>query len=171
MEEGIHSKFMFHNGSHIYEIFDKDYHKHPHGFVILGPPGIGKTTFVHNQVGEKKNWIDADTLLENLGVDWHQHENNSDDFKLNYLRADYILEQSKLLGYRIIGSLFWEYSADAVVIIPLEEHREYVSQRSDLQIEKVYEMRNVFQEHAQKLNIPIFENILEAVDYLENQKN
>ena len=67
--------------------------------------------------------------------------------------------------------MFWEYSADAVVIIPLEEHREYVSQRSDLQIEKVYEMRNVFQEHAQKLNIPIFENILEAVDYLENQKN
>ena len=70
MEEGIHSKFMFHNGNHIYEIFDKDYHKHLQGFVILGPPGIGKTTFVYNQVGEKKNWIDADALLENLGVDF-----------------------------------------------------------------------------------------------------
>ena len=170
MNKNIQSNYMFQSGKHIYKVFEHDYHKHSQGYVILGPPGIGKTTFVQNQPGEKKNWVDSDDLLGDLGVNWHQNETEQNDLKLNYLRADYILEQSKLLGYRIIGSLFWDYQADAMVIPPLEEHRWYIHHRSDLDSENIDNMRNIFQEHAQKWNIPIFESILEAVAYLENQK-
>ena len=44
-----------------------------------------------------------------IRVDWHFNLNNPNDFRLNYMRADYITEQSKQLGYWLIGALFWEY--------------------------------------------------------------
>ena len=31
-------------------------------------------------------------------------------------------EQTKLLGFRIIGALYWEYLPDAIVIPPLKQH-------------------------------------------------
>lgn len=40
---------MFTDGSKAYKKFDKLYKNHKKGYVILGPPGIGKTTFVKNQ--------------------------------------------------------------------------------------------------------------------------
>ena len=58
-----------------------------------------------------------------------EKKSNEYDFKLNYLRADYMSEQSKLLGYRIIGSLFYTYKADAVVILPLELHKLYIKKK------------------------------------------
>ena len=100
--------------------------------VILGPPGIGKTTFIRNdekhiwKSGQKLDWIDQDDLLHELGVDWHFNSNNQHDFRLNYLRADYITEQSKQLGYWLISSLFWTYKADAIVIPPWSIHETYV---------------------------------------------
>ena len=38
--------FKFSNGSKVYEKYDKKYKRHEKGLVILGPPGIGKTTFI-----------------------------------------------------------------------------------------------------------------------------
>jgi ABC-type multidrug transport system ATPase subunit len=52
---------MFCDGSNVYK-------KYKTGYVILGPPGIGKTTFVKGQIGKKKNWIDQDELFSELGV-------------------------------------------------------------------------------------------------------
>lgn len=123
---------MFSNGKKVYKNFDREYKKHKKGYVILGPPGVGKTTFVKNQKGKKKDWIDSDDLLSSLGVKWHQNEKNLMDLRLNYLRADYMLEQSKQLGYRIIGALFWEYIPDAIVIPPLKIHKKYMLSRKDL---------------------------------------
>lgn len=84
---------MFSDGSKVYNDYEKKYKKHKKGFVILGPPGIGKTTFVKNQTSKKKEWIDQDELFNDLGVNWKLDENNN--FKLNYMRADYMSEQSK----------------------------------------------------------------------------
>ena len=168
MSNKVKSKFMFTDGSKVYKIFDTIYKKHKKGYVILGPPGCGKTTFVQSQTGKNKHWIDSDDLLGALGVDWHQNEKNNNDFKLNYLRADYMLEQSKLLGYRIIGALFWEYKADAVVIPPLNIHKEFIKNRKDLSPDFLNKMRKIFRSHAKKFKIPIFTSIDDAVEYINS---
>jgi hypothetical protein len=165
----VKSTFMFANGNKVYKNFDKYYKKHKKGYVILGPPGIGKTTYVKNQEGDLKDWIDSDDLLGELGVRWHQNESNPIDFELNYLRADYMLEQSKMLGYRIIGALFWEYKADAMVIPPLKIHKMYTESRKDLNIDKIKKMRKIFRGHAKKYKIPIFDNIEDAINYINKK--
>lgn len=115
---------MFSYGKKIYDKYTKKYKykKHKKGYFILGPPGIGKTFYVKNQ--KTKNWIDQDDLFNELNINWHlnNNNNNKDDFKLNYLRCDYMNEQTKLLGFRIIGALYWEYLPDAIVIPPLKQH-------------------------------------------------
>ena len=45
---------MFTDGKKVYSKYNKYYKKHKKGYVILGPPGIGKSTFVRNQIGKKK---------------------------------------------------------------------------------------------------------------------
>lgn len=159
---------MFTSDTKVYSKYNKYYKKHKKGYVILGPPGIGKTTFVKNQVGKKKDWIDQDDLYYDLGVNWHLNKNNDKEFKLNYLRADYMSEQSKLLGYRIIGSLLWEYIADAIVIPPLELHKKYMANRKDLIYKNVINIRRILFRHAKKNKIPIFDDIVDATNYLEN---
>jgi len=140
--------------------------------VILGPPGIGKTTFVRKnedaiwKSGNKLDWIDQDDLCNELGVDWHHNSNNQVDFKLNYQRADYITEQSKQMGYRLIGSLFWEYKADAIVIPPWDIHSKYLENRKDLNHNVVKEVRKILEDQAKKMKIPVFKSIEEAVKFL-----
>jgi hypothetical protein len=158
----VKSKFMFCDGSNIY----KKYKSHKNGFVILGPPGSGKTTFCKNQ--NVKNWTDSDNLLYDLGVKWRQNTQNDIDFKLNYARADYMLEQSKQLGYRIIGSLFWDYCADVIVLPPLSIHKSYINKRKDLQLKSVLEIRKILTKAAKKYKIPVFKNYSDATTYLES---
>ena len=72
-------EFMFCDGSKVYKEYNKKYKKHEIGYVILGPPGIGKTTFVINQKGDKKDWIDQDDLFNDLGVKWNMYKKNNND--------------------------------------------------------------------------------------------
>jgi hypothetical protein len=159
----------FTDGTDVYDDFNTVYKKHKKGYVILAPPGTGKTTFVNNQTGKKKDWIDVDSLFGNksLNIEWMNTKNPIDE-RLSYLRADYMLEQSKLYGYRMIGALFWEYKADAIVIPPFKLHTLYVSSRKDLDITKIKTMRKIFFTHAKKYKIPVFDNIINAVTYLDN---
>ena len=167
----VKSQFMFSDGSKVYKNFNKYYKVHKKGYIILGPPGSGKTTFVQNQKGKKKDWIDSDDLLGDLGVKWHQNEQNPNDFKLNYLRADYMLEQSKLLGYCVIGALFWEYVPDAIVIPPLKIHKQYMNKRKDLKNNNMpLKVRKILEDMAEKNNVPVFESCEKAAKYLKNLK-
>ena len=68
------------------------------------------------------------------------------------------------------SALFWEYKADAIVMIPLKLHKEYLSKRKDLNLKTVMEIRKYLSEHAKKNKIPVFDNILDATNYLENLK-
>ena len=158
--------FMFTDAEDVYKKYKNQYKCHDNGYVILAPPASGKTYFVRQQSMDKKNWIDQDDLFEHLGVKWNDKYNT----KLNYLRADYISEQTKTLGYRIIGSLFWNYRPDAIVILPLELHRKYINMRQDLDLGFVLNIRNLLINMAEKYNIPNFNNIKDAVEYLENKK-
>lgn len=160
------NKLMFCDGTNSYNEINKIYKTHKKGYVILGPPGIGKSTFINDQ--HDNNWIDMDYLLTNLGVDWKYNELNESNIKINYLKVDYILEQSKLLGYRIVGSPFWNYKADAIVVIPLETHIKYTSKRSDLDITNIDNIRNIFIKHSEEYNIPLFNSINNAITYLES---
>jgi len=159
--------FKFTEAEDIYDDFDKEYRRHSKGAIILAPPGSGKTTFVNNQLGELKNWIDSDNLFgdKGLNIDWVGSHNE----KLSYMRADYMLEQSKQYGYKIIGALFWKYVADAVVILPYEKHLEYYLSRKDLDRTKIKKIREVFLKHAEENNIPVFDNIEDAVKFLDNK--
>lgn len=164
---------MFCDGNKVYKKFNKNYIKHKKGYVIIGPPGIGKTTFVQNQKG-KKRWIDQDDLYNELGVKWHFNEKDRKNCKLNYMRADYISEQSKSYGYRLIGALYWDYKADAIVIPELKKHKEFVLKRNKenkfpLELKMVMNIRKDCYNKAKKYKIPIFKTILEAVEYLENK--
>jgi broad-specificity NMP kinase len=117
---------MFCDGKKAYN----PYFKHEKGMVILGPPGCGKSTFCRKQ--NCKNWVDQDPLFSKLGANWKTNYKNPNEFKLNYMRCDYLLEQSKQLGYRIIGSLFRVYVPDAIVIPPLKTYKEWIKNRKDL---------------------------------------
>lgn len=150
----------FNDATHVYT----KYLRRNRGFVILGPPASGKTTFVKKQISPSY-WIDQDDLFGELNVDWYYMEDDPVHAKLNYLRADYISEQSKLLGYSIIGSLYWEYKADAIVIPVLELHKQYISKRIDLNLENVMKIREHLIHHAEKNNIPIFTDCDSAVDF------
>ena len=164
----IQSQFMFTDGSHIY----KKYKKHDKGYVILGPPASGKTTFVRNQT--KQDWVDTDDLFYDLNLNWHLNETNKDEFKLNYLRADYLLEQSKLLGLRLIGSLYYNYIPDAIIILDDTIHSKYIDERNKLDEmntldkEFVFNVKTDLIEKSKKYNIPIFKSINDAIKHLEN---
>ena len=161
---------MFTDGKDIYKKYKyKPYNK---GFVILGPPGIGKTYFVNHQPKNryKKGWVDQDDLFDELGVKWQENLNNEVDFRLNYLRANYMLEQSRALGYRIIGSLFWPgFIPDAIVIPNLKDHLILLKKRKDLDVETVKEIRNILKDIAKKNKVKIFKKIEKAIEYLKNK--
>ena len=147
----IQSQFYFSNGKKKYNLINKVYKTHKKGYIILGPPGIGKTYFVKRQIGKIKNWIDADDLCGEFNVQWHLNEKNLVEQRLNYLRAEYILEQSRALGYRIIGALFWEdITPDAIVIPKLSLHKKYMGKRKDLNLDFVKKIRNLLRKMGKK---------------------
>jgi len=165
------SKYAFCKGNDVYKKYDNNYKKHKKGYVILGPPGIGKSTFIKSQISEKRNWIDQDELFKDLGVDWKYNKNNYEDFKLNYLRADYMSEQSRVLGYRLIGSLslLKNFKADAIVIPLIKNHSNYIQKRKDLHLSDIKDIRKIYKNYAKTQNIKIFYSIIDAVNYLENK--
>ena len=56
--------YMFSNGNKIYKKLDKDYVKHKTGYVIIAPPGSGKSYFVRKQSKDKKkDFIDGDVQI------------------------------------------------------------------------------------------------------------
>jgi len=171
----IQSCFMFTSGDKVYDEYNKLYNKHTKGYIILGPPGIGKTYYCDNiqkcDIKGKKEWIDADRICGDLCVKWHLNETNNIEQRLNYLRAEYILEQSRALGYRIICALFWEdITPDAIVIPKLSIHKKYMDKRKNLNLNFIKKIRNLLRKMGKKKKVKIFETINEAVKYLEKKE-
>jgi GTPase SAR1 family protein len=160
MSKSVKSTFAFTSGKTVYDDLGKKFIKQKKAYVILGPPGVGKTTFVKKQ--KEKIWVDVDPLFSKLGVKWHQNAKNPVDMRLNYLRADYMLEQTKALGFCVIGALFWEFVPDAIVIPDLDTHKRYLKGRKNLNIEVVCKIRNLLKKKAKDFKIPIFKSCEEA---------
>ena len=170
----IKGQFMFANASNIYKQIDKDYTKHENGYVIIAPPGAGKSYFVrnlNNNNGKKKDFIDGDLLLPKLGVNWKIGKFPEPDFVLSYKRADLMLEQSRQYGYRILTSTFFEFNGDALVLPKIKDHKELVKKRKDLTWNYVLQLRKRFEWFAKNYyNTPIFETFDEAIEYLNKKK-
>ena len=137
--------------------------RHASGYIILGPPGIGKTTFV----GEHPHtWIDADNIFSDLGIhteDWHLSEHTASEQQLHYEECDRALERMRACGFWVIGSLFWDVKTDAIVLLNKSVHAEYVKQREDLDWTRVEEIVQVLADMAQEKAIPVYDTIDAAV--------
>ena len=168
----LKGKFMFSNGNKIYKKFDKDYTKHKKGYVIIAPPGSGKSYFVRNQSKDKKkDFIDGDILLSQLGVNWKIAKFPDPDFVLSYKRADLMLEQSRQYGYKILTSTFFEFNGDALVLPKIKDHKKLVEKRKDLTWKFVLQMRKRFEWFAKNYyKTPVFETFDEAIEYLNKKK-
>jgi hypothetical protein len=167
----VQSEFMFTSGSSVYSKYSESFVKHKKGLLILGPPGIGKTYYCDNIQEEnedgKKHWIDADNICSSLNVQWHFNEKSKIEQRLNYLRAEYILEQSRALGYYVIGSLFWNnIIPDAIVIPDIELHKTYLKSREDLNIDFVLTVRKLLKDMAKRFDIKVFKSIQDAINYI-----
>ena len=136
---------------------------HPTGYIVLGPPGIGKTTFVESH---STAWVDADEIFTALDLHtekWHSEQHLPGEEKEHYQACDHALGKMRDAGLWVIGSLFWEFKADAIVLIDTETHKSYVDQRSDLDWPTVQKIRVILEEIALSNSIEIFETISAAV--------
>ncbi len=158
--------FKYTDASDIYSKYSKEYKRHSRGAVILAPPASGKTTFIRGVSNLNKEWIDSDDLFADLGADWHYREKEGDNMRLNYTRCDYLHSQSKSYGFRILGCLFYDYNPDAIVILPIELHNKYLESRPDLNYDVVMHVRRALIHKSKQEDIPLFDNIHDAVDYI-----
>ena len=138
--------------------YAQEYNRFSTGKIILGPPGIGKTYYINNQPKyyDKLNWIDADKLVSDMGINWKSDCKIEEEY--TYKKIDNILETCKKDGFNIIGSLFWDYIPDAIVIPPLDIHIKYLKMRNDLNYSDVMTIRNYLNKHAIENNIPLYTN-------------
>ena len=148
--------------------FSRLYTRHTRGAILLAPPGSGKTTYVHQQPKEARHWIDQDELYTDMGLIWSDAETDPSVFQAQYERSDCMSDEVRAFGFRVMGSLFWDYPADAVVLLPETQHRAYVEQRTDLEWTRVAEIRKSLAEQAVQHGSPVFESLVEAVDWVDN---
>ena len=135
---------------------------------MLAPPGSGKTYFVDNQPEHARHWIDQDDLFSALGFVWSDAETDPQAFQAQYERADTLSSNVKAHGFRILGSLFWDFpGTDAIVLIPEQQHRAYVASRTDLSWDRVEKIRSVLREQAARNGISIFDSLEEAIAFIE----
>jgi hypothetical protein len=114
---------------------------HGRGRIILSPPGSGKSYFV----ARHPQYVDADEFFGDfLGYhteDWTWRPHSSDEERIHYQRCDFYLAALRAAGLWVVGSLFWDYVPDAIVILPEARHRELVDLREDLEWEDVERVR------------------------------
>jgi len=106
---------------------------HDQGRVILSPPGSGKSYFVERH----PEFVDIDEFLGDGFLrfhteDWTREQHTEDEERVHYEKCDVYLAAMREAGLWVVGSLFWDYLPDAIVIIDEQRHRSYVDRRKDL---------------------------------------
>lgn len=135
---------------------------HDKGFVIIAPPGSGKSFWVRKH---QKDWVDADEIFKDLGIhtkEWHSTKHTEKEEEKHYRVCDQYLSIMKRAGLKIIGSLFWEYKADAIVLIDKNTHKSYVNKRNDLEWKSVEEIATFLKKFSKKKAIPVYTTIDDA---------
>ena len=79
---------------------------HKHGFIVLAPPGSGKTYFVKKHLRE---WVDADIIFNDLGLhsmEWHNATHTEKEEEKHYKKCDAALKVMQEVGLWVLGSTF-----------------------------------------------------------------
>ena len=130
------------------------------GRIVLAAPGSGKSTYIETH----PDWIDADEIMKDLEIhqkEWHFKVHQEEEVEKHYKRCDEMLKIMKEEGLQVLGSLFWEFEADAIVQIDLHLHQTFVAQRSDLSWNMVEKVRNYLFILAKNKGI-VIEDTIEA---------
>ena len=131
------------------------------GRIVLAAPGSGKSTWI----AKHPDWIDADDIMKDLGIHeegWHYVQHTDAEVEQHYRRCDQLLGIMREEGLKVLGSLFWEFKADAIVQINEEVHQEYVKQRKDLKWKDVQEVREVLTTLAKDRQITVHDTFDKA---------
>ena len=115
--------------------------------------------------------MDQDVLFAEWGLVWSDTEDDPRAFQAQYKRADRLSAQARAKGLKVMGSLFWNFRADAIVLLPERQHRAFVAQRPDLRWDRVAEIRAVLKQQASRWGIPVFVSLDSAVAWIDQKKN
>lgn len=120
--------------------------------VILACPGSGKTYYsTHSPL-----WEDQDVLMKSLhDQTWHRATHTFEEEKAHYKQLDAKLAVDTQ-KHHIVGSLFWEYVPDAIVIVPDEVLRQRVAKRSDIKYGMAKKVEAILMKLATKHRVPLF---------------
>jgi len=165
---------IFSDGTSFYDKLGNEYNIHSKGLFILAPSASGKTYYIENQT--EKDWIDGDYLWPVTNADL---SNDDWDYDMEVVkeinrRSDVITYQAKKLGFWIIGSSNDSLKPDAIVLLPIEKHMEYVQKRLEGQnsngakkedVDALLEHRKIIELWVDQ-GVPSFESVEMAVEYL-----
>lgn len=132
---------------------------HSKGMVVFAPPGSGKTTFVEKH----KSWSDVDDIAYDMGLHTEHWEQRHSKRAEHYKTIDEWLEIMKRVGFHVMGSLYWNYIPDAIVLIPETTHKAYVNKRDDLKWEDVQPHRDFLMKLAREHGIRIYSSFAKLV--------
>lgn len=165
---------IFSDGTSFYRELGNEYSTHSTGLFVLAPSASGKTYYIENQT--EKDWIDGDYLwhITNADLSNDDWEYDMETVKEINRRSDVITHQAKKLGFWVIGSSNDSLKPDAIVLLPVEKHMEYIEKRGENKnangakredIEALLEHRKII-ELWKGQGVPSFESIELAVEYL-----
>ena len=126
----------------------------------MSPPGSGKSWFVKH-LGSNA-WVDVDEFLGGYlkfhTEDWHSKQRSELEIERHYKECDLYLEAMRRQGLWVVGSLFWEYVPDSIVILEESVHKIYVSKRNDLDWSSANKVRTFLKKHAKDNNVKVYNN-------------
>ena len=120
---------VFQDGSKVYDMLKAKYITHKKGAFIYAPSGVGKTFYIQKQ--KENHFIDGDYLWGVCGAlpigEWWLGPIEMLDVYES--RADFITEQSRNMGFFILGASRVNTIPDAIVLPPLDVHISYLKKR------------------------------------------
>lgn len=136
--------------------------------VVLAAPGTGKSHWVQKQ----ELWTDEDEWAATRGLhsaEWHRKKHTEEDTVEHYRHIDAELAKLPEDVY-MIGSLYWDFVPDAIVLIDPVIHRERVRKRHDLHWHTVAEVVRDLQEKALRYGVPVFDSFDKASEYVMHRR-
>lgn len=121
------------------------------GRIVFAPPGSGKSTFV----AKHSDWVDEDVVAGELHLHTEHWEQRHSKRAAHYKTIDVWLKAMKDVGFKVLGSLFWDYVPDLIVIIPENVHKQYVANRDDLEWDDVKKKRDFLIDLARRQNVRV----------------
>lgn len=105
-------------------------------------------------------------MMSNLHTEeWHTVKHTEQEEKRHYERIDAELAKKTRTHY-IMGSLFWDFIPDAIVVIPDALLRKRVAQREDLTYSHVKSVENTLKAMAKKHKVRVFDSFRDASLYV-----